>query len=279
MRRRYSETQALRIAMKELLRRSLKIGNARVLSLIVSLLLALLWYVKDYGVDYIAIGVGLALLLGLFWWYRVKGGKGLSDAEIGEAVTPHIDVLARKYRKCLVKDEYGFDNDTGFDRELTYFIGKAFPKIDEEHVPAVKKRIIEMIRNYLSKHEVAVDDYSTLETGADFEKYGYDALTAAGFKVSLLAKSGDQGVDLLVMLKNGKKVAVQCKFYSKPVGNKAVQEVISGRGFYECDYAAVLSNQTYTKSAQTLAASEGVTLFSDTEAFIKYLRSIDAKEE
>ena len=279
MRRRYSETQALRMVIKELLRRFLNIGNARVLSMLAALLLAMLWYVKDYGVDYTVLAVGSILLAGLFYWYRVKGGKGPSEDEIKKAVAPHIEVLARKYRKCLVKDEYGFDSDTGFDRELDYFIGKAFPKIDEAHVPALKKSVTAMVKEYLAGHDVASDDYSAVATGADFEKYGYDALTAAGFTVSLLAKSGDQGVDLLVTLKNGKKVAVQCKFYSKPVGNKAVQEVISGKGFYECDHAAVFSNQTYTKSAQVLASSSDVSLFSDVASLIKYLRSLEGKGE
>ena len=98
MRRRYSETQALRMVIKELLRRFLNIGNARVLSMLAALLLALLWYVKDYGVDYTVLAVGFILLAGLFYWYRVKGGKGPSDAEIKKTVASHIEVLARKYR-------------------------------------------------------------------------------------------------------------------------------------------------------------------------------------
>ena len=59
---------------------------------------------------------------------------------------------------------------------------------------------------------------------------------------------------------SGKRIVVQCKFYSKPVGNKAVQEVVAAKQFVGADLAVVASNQSFTKSAQQLAAANSVYL-------------------
>lgn len=69
----------------------------------------------------------------------------------------------------------------------------------------------------------------------------------------------DQGVDVLATLR-GTKAAVQCKMYSSPVGNRAVQEVVAGRLHYGAQIAVVVSTAPYTKSAYVLAASTHVLL-------------------
>jgi len=60
-------------------------------------------------------------------------------------------------------------------------------------------------------------------------------------------------------------VAIQCKKYSNPVGNKAVQEVTSGATFHNAEYAVVVSNSSYTASARQLAAKSGVLLLHHSE--------------
>ena len=85
-----------------------------------------------------------------------------------------------------------------------------------------------------------------------------------GYFVKRTPKTGDQGVDLIAE-KDGDRKAIQCKFYSKPVGNKAVQEVCAGRDFYNTDYAVVVTNSFYTKSAKELANKNKVILLNDNE--------------
>lgn len=79
-------------------------------------------------------------------------------------------------------------------------------------------------------------------------------------KVSVTKSSGDQGVDIIAYA-NGKKYAIQCKFYSSPVGNSAIQEVYAGAKFYNCDMAAVITNSTFTPAAIELANATGVLLW------------------
>lgn len=88
---------------------------------------------------------------------------------------------------------------------------------------------------------------------AALQKFGWDANTTSG--------GADQGIDVLAR-KNGKTLALQCKLYSSAVGNKAVQEAFSGAAHYDADAAAVISNSTYTSSAEDLASTTGVKLFS-----------------
>ena len=98
-------------------------------------------------------------------------------------------------------------------------------------------------------------------TGEDFEAYVAQILGRIGFyNVQTTKGSGDQGVDILAE-KNGMKYAFQCKRYDKPVGNKAVQEVFSGKFFYHCHTAVVVTNNYFTQSAKDLAYENGVVLW------------------
>ncbi|MBP0444814.1 restriction endonuclease [Roseomonas sp. SSH11] len=96
-------------------------------------------------------------------------------------------------------------------------------------------------------------------TPREFEQHCADALAARGWNVSVGRGSGDQGVDVLAR-KGGRKVVLQCKLYNRPVGNKAVQEALAGRGYAGADGAAVVSNAAYTAAAHALAARVGVLL-------------------
>lgn len=86
--------------------------------------------------------------------------------------------------------------------------------------------------------------------------------------------SGDQGADLVAQL-GDQSVAIQCKFYSSPVGNKAVQEALAGKAHYGCRYAAVVSNQPYTPAAQSLAKTARVALLHHNEIKDLHLLLVD----
>ena len=81
-----------------------------------------------------------------------------------------------------------------------------------------------------------------------------------GYFVRLTPKINDQGADL-ILTRDGIRTVVQAKRYSKPVGNKAVQEVISAREYYDCNKALVVTNNKFTKSAIELARRTNVKLW------------------
>nr|WP_294658301.1 restriction endonuclease [uncultured Blautia sp.] len=89
--------------------------------------------------------------------------------------------------------------------------------------------------------------------GYEFEHRCAALLKSKGYhRVSVTKGSGDQGIDVIAH-KAGKKYGIQCKYYSSPVGNKAIQEAYSGARFYDCDRAVVMTNNTFTKAARELA--------------------------
>lgn len=91
-----------------------------------------------------------------------------------------------------------------------------------------------------------------LMTGEEFEKYLADLLKNLGFETKLTKGSGDQGVDIIAS-RNGNKYAIQAKRYTGTVGNDAVQQAISGKGYIKADEAWVITNSTFTRSAIDLA--------------------------
>jgi hypothetical protein len=86
--------------------------------------------------------------------------------------------------------------------------------------------------------------------------------------------SRDQGADIIAQRKK-EKYAFQCKYYSTPVGNKAVQEVYAAAAFYGCDCAAVMTNNTFTKGARELAESLGVELMPGIEPMKRRFGALD----
>ncbi len=89
-------------------------------------------------------------------------------------------------------------------------------------------------------------------TGLEFEKVVGSIYKSMGFTVTFTPTSGDYGVDVIAE-REGEKIAIQAKRYSKPVGVSAVQEVASGAIFYKADKAVVISNTEFTENAKKLA--------------------------
>lgn len=100
-------------------------------------------------------------------------------------------------------------------------------------------------------------------TGLEYEKVAAQYLRRHGYSdVTVTKASGDFGVDITAR-RGSRKYAVQCKYYSSPVGVEAIQEVTAGKAVYNCDSAMVISNNTFTKAAITLAKKNGVLLLSN----------------
>lgn len=82
-----------------------------------------------------------------------------------------------------------------------------------------------------------------------------------GYRVEQVgATHGDFGGDLIVA-KDGKRIVVQAKRWSKNIGVKAVQEALGARGFYKTDTAMVVANREFTAQACKLARANEVTLW------------------
>jgi restriction system protein len=97
-------------------------------------------------------------------------------------------------------------------------------------------------------------------SGMQFEHFTADVLRGLGFHATPLGGSGDQGVEVIAR-KGNEKIAVQCKNYDRPIGNKPVQEVYAGARHHRCTRAWVIAPAGFTKGATDLARSVGVSLY------------------
>ncbi|QFT88081.1 Restriction endonuclease [Bacillus sp. THAF10] len=107
------------------------------------------------------------------------------------------------------------------------------------------------------KNDLSIDSMS----GQDFELLLKRHFEGEGFKVTLTPLSGDQGVDLILQ-KDWRRIAVQCKRYSMKnrVGNSAIQEVATGKLYYDCTECWVITTSYFTSHARNLADKVGVRL-------------------
>lgn len=111
-------------------------------------------------------------------------------------------------------------------------------------------------------------------TGLEFEKYLEILFRRLGYQVERTRYAGDQGGDL-VLTKDGERILVQAKRYSKAVGNKAVQEVAAARPHYKCHKAMVVANRPCTQAARESAASNHIDLW-DRNKLAKVILSLQA---
>lgn len=101
-------------------------------------------------------------------------------------------------------------------------------------------------------------NYSDVSTGEEFEQYVMGLFRLVGLNVSDTPPTNDYGADLII--ESNYRYAVQCKFYSRAVGIKAIQEVIGALTYYNCDYGIVVTNDSFTQQACNLADSNNVLL-------------------
>lgn len=133
----------------------------------------------------------------------------------------------------------------------------------------------------MSLSELLLMKIDSLDTsGVYFENVACELLRENGFQnIKMTKTSNDYGIDITAE-KDGISYAIQCKCYSSPVGNKAIQEAYAGKEFYKCMIAVVLTNSTFTKNAVETANATQVLLWDRTKLtdMINVLSSKKQKE-
>jgi len=193
---------------------------------------------------------------------------------LSEIVRIHGKTLATKMQQTIYKDAYGTEIYDKFFIERDYFINTVMLK-------GVSSDIWSFFFSGQSPQNVYQEAFGSYLRGTNFEMGdGLDVtvsttpleyetacaaqLSRAGWSTRVTKASGDQGIDV-VAEHEGQKLVLQCKLYSKPVGNAAVQEIIAGRQFERAQFAAVVSNASFTVSARQLASASDVHLLHQSE--------------
>jgi len=204
---------------------------------------------------------------------RDRTGEAHKIADI--TIKEMSSTIARRRAQLIYTDNYDMEHTDKWEKEKFYIASSVIPaKLRSKGVPqnlidrlqvSTLQRLIEA-EAALTKATTTSGEMQRLpaSTGAEYEQYCAEILRKAGWKARVTAATGDQGADI-VAERHGRRVILQCKLYSKPVGNKAVQEVVSAKIHEQADEAVVVSNTTFTKSARQLANTTGARLLHHDE--------------
>ena len=216
---------------------------------------------------------------------RAKEADERMRRKVNICVEQHIDVLVRKRSQMVQTDDYGNVRAQPWLDEIVYFLNNnILPMLDDAERAAFVKDGNNVATTLI---EGAVSDAQAVRAGEvaytdtmspiDYEHFCGALLAQVGWSTRVTKASGDQGVDV-VAEKAGKRLVIQCKKYSSPVGNGAVQEVHSAKLFERAGYAAVVSNAGYTRSAKELAHATSVHLLHHMDLpHIDRLLALDAR--
>lgn len=108
--------------------------------------------------------------------------------------------------------------------------------------------------------------------GREFESFISDLFNYLGYQTSTTSITGDNGIDILAKT-NNKSIGIQTKlYYNHNVGNRAIQEVFSGKNYYKLHYAIACTNWNFSAPAVKLAKELQVAII-DRKTLIEILNS------
>lgn len=227
--------------------------------------------------------------------------KIMSKNQLIEAISNNVN--GKENDRILIKEivdilrmQKEMEIDTKFDiiQNIDEIMDEIYKRVNvkKQEIEAIKetkrRKEIEKERDRLLRGDLSKENNAkrkkvelelnsnNIKDGYDFEEYVAKLYKNLGYTTSeVTQKSGDQGADV-VATKDGKTYVIQAKFYSNPVGNSAVQEVLGAIGMYKADKGIVITNSTFTKSAIELANANNIELV-DGDEIERYKKQIFAK--
>ena len=252
-----------------------------------------------YGIEYPIFGIFLLLFLVFFLMKMLWdefGGKNATELkkyekdkllseskkdkiikklgdEVMTVMKDNLSVISSAYRDTVQSNSFGKKNYKKFTSDLIEFIEDQSTIIelkeelnfmhDIEYELTIDESTINWIEDEINKAE------KNIEYDNSIDPYEYEYFCAAqfkkfGWKAEATKGSSDQGVDVKAS-KEGVNLVAQCKKFAKPVGNKAVQEIVAGIKYYKADVGVVIAPNGYTKSAKKLAEANSIKLIHHSE--------------
>lgn len=236
------------------------------------------------------VAIGVLGILAFCCVYAIDGLFRISDRELEKRskedeknlkkriiqetniiLNDNTEKIVSAYRNLVTEDAFGEKNYKKFKNELINFIlkkSKFKEELDESGMfyqfgETQFDSVIEVIETFLEK-EAEEMEYDSDMSPYDYEDFCANEFNKNGWRANSTKGTSDQGIDVIAKRKN-KTLVAQCKKYSKPVGNKAVQEVVAGISFYKADVGIVIATNGYTKSAKSLASANNIKLIHHSE--------------
>jgi hypothetical protein len=235
--------------------------------------LLILWLISNAiqqtgsGIFIVLIGVGA--IVGIYLLF-VAPHNGLKR-KLSAVLETHMEALTTKRAQLVYKDAYGNSQTKRWNAEIEHFLANVLEPIlssrEKNTLSSQRDKITIRIEQAVvvgASMRPPLQMFSESMTPSQYEAYCAEELKRHGWDASVTKGSRDQGVDV-VATKAGVRVVLQCKLYSQPVGNKAVQEVVAARNYERARFGIVVSNNSYTAPAQALASANGVYLLHHRE--------------
>lgn len=195
---------------------------------------------------------------------RAKARRRLFD-KARASIERQMASLVRRRAQLVRPDPYGKPLTEKWTEEIEYFVthhieptlGAREQGMLAEHRAAIADLVATRVEAEIGARPAfrASDAMSPVE----FETFCAEELRRAGWAAGVTRQSGDQGADV-VAEKAGLRVVLQCKLYTRPVGNKSVQEAAAARAHEQATHAVVVTNSSFTPAAEALAATNRVLL-------------------
>lgn len=203
--------------------------------------------------------------------FRMKK-RARTERKLEAIINKHLETLARKRLQKIKVDSYGIMDKTEWNSEVQYFFDNVVrPSLTDSEARLIGASLNFYANRFLNdpvrrrcEEMEQTGDFDPDMTGHEFEHFCARLLRKEGWEVDVTTASQDQGTDL-VARKNGTWVALQCKKYAAPIGNRAVQEASAGRRHTMAHHGAVVTNSSFTKSAIALARTNDVLLLHFSE--------------
>lgn len=150
--------------------------------------------------------------------------------------------------------------------DLLEILNRRGVNINDDDLRFVLKYLIDKREQQVTEEGISTKPqlFANLDS-ADFERLLYRLFESMGYKIEHVGHPKDQGADL-ILNRGAERIVVQAKrFIGTPVGNKAVQEAVAARNYYNCNGAIVATSSNLTQEAINLAKSNNVYLINRKE--------------
>jgi HJR/Mrr/RecB family endonuclease len=129
----------------------------------------------------------------------------------------------------------------------------------------ISRRLEEQEREARSRAELElrkqVDWWKKLD-GYEFEQELATLMRRRGFEVKHMGKSGDQGVDLMMSSREGKRIVVQCKAQRNYVSPSVVRDLYGTMIHHNVDEAWLVATCGFNKGSNEFAQGKPIKLFT-----------------
>ena len=108
----------------------------------------------------------------------------------------------------------------------------------------------------------------------EFEQYVARLFRHKGYRVKLRGRSGDQGVDLELTQRDGRRAVVQCKRYQRTIGPDVVRDLYGTMMHEGVAHAFLVTTAEISEASRQWAAGKPITLI-DGQALARIVAALD----